>query len=391
MVPPMRACLPGLLLLALLAPNVTFAGDDDDAVAGGDEDKKKKGGGDDDPLGGDDDDEPKPKKDDPGADGPIDIDGDDTLDDSKDEGKSTEDLLGEEVAPDKIGGPGQDNSEIYRKFSESARRETPDEEMLLWDKYLEKYPNSLFKERIDKRVDELAELYGKNPTGPGRLDADKSEMDFSQALLLPNINPRTRLQAGFEWGLPNYINLFADYEHQLARTFSFHGGLKHAYPGWRIEGGVRWALLKSARTHTIITVIGDLGVALNPAFPFIRPQLAIGQKIGRLDLQLMGGAEIETRKSAGVKAIGGFNATYTPSDTVGLFVETGVYMQSLNTSLGGQFFRFNNAAFGLKFWPSIGSMKPKQFELNIGASVPYAVNYWQFHYGSIMGQVNYAM
>jgi hypothetical protein len=379
----MRASQICLSLLVLLAPVSAFAADDDEAVVWG---------GDDDPLGGDDedDDKPKKKKDDPGADDEIKIEGDEELDDKKD-AKSIEDLLGEEVAPDKIGGPGQDNSEIYRKFAESARRETPDEEMLLWDKYLEKYPNSLFKERIEKRIDELAEMYGKGSEGPGRLDNDKREVDFAQALLLENINPRTRLQAGFEWGLPNYINMFADYEHQLRRDLSVHGGIGHAYTGWRIEAGVRYAIVKSSRTRTIFTAIGDIGLNTNPAFPVLRPQLAVGQKVGPVDLQLQAGVEIETRKYAGVRAIGGFNATYNASDAVGLFVESGVYMQSLSSEIGPMFFRFNNAAFGLKFWPGFGKMKPKQFEVNIGASVPYTANYWQFHYGSIMAQINYAM
>ena len=88
---------------------------------------------------------------------------------------------------------------------------------LLWEEYLETHNNSLFRDRIEVRVEALMEQMHAERIDRGSIgvDAGKREIRFAQALLLDSLNPRTRFQGGFEWGLPDYINIMVDYEHQI--------------------------------------------------------------------------------------------------------------------------------------------------------------------------------
>lgn len=368
----MRPWLP-LIALALSTPLAAYAQDDDD------------------PFGGED--EPK-------TDAPKRLDEDDEIDIDDDEGDidaiegddgDDVDLLGEdddEPAPE-----GSDTAAVYRAFQAEVAGLAPDEEHGEWQGYLEQYPDSNFAAAIEKRLEELEQkMYASRIRrgGDAPADADLREIKFSQGLQIESINPRDRIQAGFEWGLPNYINLFADYEHQLMRQLSIHGGLRHRYTGWRIETGARYALVKSTRTQTLVTLIGDVHFNTLPAYPVFRPMVGAGKKFGDvLDAQLQIGTELDTRNAAGVRIVGGANVTYRASENVAMFLETQVYMQSLASDTGATSYRFNTANFGLKFFPVPQGMKPGQMEMNLGASVPYSNQYWGYHYGSIMGQMNY--
>jgi hypothetical protein len=368
-----------LLSAFLLAPAAAYAQDDDGDLLGDDEEEK----------------EDKPTRIDEGD--TIETEDDESLDtlDGKD-AEDGEDLLGEDVAKDQIGGPGQDNASIYRAFQEKVKDEPPDEELIRWEAYLEKYPNSLFKDRIEKRMEELEQLmYAEriDEGGEERLDADQKEVVFSQGLQLDNINPRDRLQFGFEWGIPNYINLIADYEYAIQRNLSVHGGARHRYTGWRLEMGAKYALVKSVRTQTLVTGLLDLHLNTNPAYPVFRPQVAVGKRFfNKLDAQLQVGTELDTRGQAAPRLIGGANIMYRAADTVGIFLETTAYQQGLSDTLGAQEWKgsyaFNGLNFGIKFFPTISGVDKGDFEANVGASVPYYTDYWMYHYGSIMGQGN---
>ncbi len=361
------------LLSALLLAPAAFAEDDDVQ------------------LGDDEEEEDAPKRIEEGD--TVEPEDDTELDalDGKDEGD--DDLLDGESA-DKIGGPGQDNATIYRTFQEKVEDEAPDEELLRWDQYLARYPNSLFKDRIEKRQEELEQLMYADRIDVGggeRLDADKKEITFSQGLQLENMNPRSRIMAGFEWGIPDYINLMIDYEHAFQRNLSVHFGVRNRYTGWRLETGARYALIKSVRTQTIVTGMLDLHLNTNPAYPVIRPMVAAGKRFGnKLDAQLQFGSELDTRGQAGVRFVGGANLTFRANDTVGIFAESTAYLQSLNDKVGAQDWKatyaFNGFNFGIKFYPQVGKLDKGDVEGNVGASIPYYTDNWMFHYGSIMGQ-----
>lgn len=348
-------------------------------------------------------DQPKPADDD----GPID---DSEPDDDEflvrpdaDDGQELkfDDELESEIEEVKTRGPGEDTAKIYREALDEYARLGPDEEALAWERYMRKYPNSTFKSRIETRLDELnQELYdGKLDASYERTaDAGKAEILFSQPLLLENIDPRSKLRAGFEWGIPNYINFFADYEQQLFREMSVHAGLRRRFTGWTIEAGTHYAIVKSARTNFLLTAIGDVRLNVGPAFPAIRPQLAMGKrfKFGgdfAIDLNVQGGSDIAFIKNEGgdmvfsPRAVGGANIMIIPTPTVRVYLESSTYMKGFGADQVGTF-AFNQFSVGIRF---VGrkSKTQERYDVGLGASVPYQQRYWGYHNGSVAADMNY--
>ena len=62
------------------------------------------------------------------------------------------------------------------------------------------------------------------------------------------------------------------------RELSVHGTLRKRYTGWSIEGGARYALLKSAEMKALVTAIGDVHINADPNFIDFRPQIAAGKR-----------------------------------------------------------------------------------------------------------------
>ena len=52
---------------------------------------------------------------------------------------------------------GGDNASIYQEFERNVKGLDPEEELIEWRKYLNQYPNSVFKQRINERMDLLEE------------------------------------------------------------------------------------------------------------------------------------------------------------------------------------------------------------------------------------------
>jgi hypothetical protein len=320
--------------------------------------------------------------------------------DSDKELEFEDDLLEDDGEDVGTRGPGEDTARIYREELEDNSRLGPDEEALAWERYMRKYPNSIFQARVETRLDELnQELY------EGRLDASyqrtgdagNAEILFSQPLQLENIDPRSKIRAGFEWGIPNYINLMADIEYQLLRELSAHVGLRRRFTGWNLEAGARYALVKSARTNLLVTAIGDFRMNLDPAFPAFRPQLGIGKRfefgnVG-MDVNLQGGSDLAfIRDNAGdlsfsPRAVGGVNIMVIPTETVRAYVETSTYMKGFGQDRIEPF-AFNQLSIGIKF---IGrkSKTEERYDAGLGATVPYKQNYWGYHNGSVAGDLNF--
>ena len=159
--------------------------------------------------------------------------------------------------------PGQDNAAIYRQQLAAVEGMAPDEEGMAWEEYLQTYTASVFRTQIEERMAEISEsMFGgsRGPTGP--VDEAQKDMNFAHGLLLEPIDPRTRFRAGFEWGYIDWVNLILDYEVALRRDLGVHGGLQHRLSGWNLEGGVRYALIKSTRTNMMLTAIGDVHLTL---------------------------------------------------------------------------------------------------------------------------------
>ncbi len=312
------------------------------------------------------------------------------------EGEASEpiDLLGDEPLIPTAG----DSEQTYRDTNKRLERLGADEQLAGWEEYLATYPTTVYRPRIESKMDGLmTELYSgrirSDDPNAGQVDALRAEIPFSQPMQLENINPRTRFQAGFEWGLPAYLNLIIDFEGAVNRNLSFHGGVRRRYQGWNVEGGVRWALIKSSRTKTIVSILGDFRFNTNPAHPGIRPQLAAGKIFGdKLHLQIQGGPDIAASNPVGLRIVGGGAAYYAASDTVGVFAETNLHFKMLpaDGAFDGGLLAFNVVSFGMKFYPRSKDQPDAQdVEVNFGATVPYWQDVWQFHFGSVMGQANY--
>ena len=138
----------------------------------------------------------------------------------------------------------------------------------------------------------------------------------------------------------------------------------------------------------IVTAIGDLHLNLDPIAPGFRPMIAAGKRFEfsgdkRLDLQAQLGPDLMFYPGIfSPRFLFGLNATMVPSDKVKVFVEA----SSVSKDMGwdeGETFRFNQIAFGMRF-----QGKGKS-DVGTGASVPYSANYWRYHYGSIMADMNY--
>jgi hypothetical protein len=381
------ACSISLFLAFGLVAQPAFAVDDDDFLLDDDESEEEE------------DSIPAPRLDEFDA---MDEDPDDAgLDELEDDsmegmfGKETETLnidIGfddeEEDTPLDELPPGTDNAATYQAQLDQVNIMAPDEEGMAWEQYLQTYPSSVFRAQIEDRIGELSESMFAADRQSGPVDAGKKELDFSSAMLMESLDPRSKIRAGFEWGLPNWINLIVDYERQLQRNLSVHGGLQHRFAGWNLEGGARYALIKSTRTNMIVTAIGDVHLNLDPIAPGFRPMLGVGKRFeltgdAYVDVQAQGGSDLMIFPGGfSPRWLAGTNVTISPSEKVKVFMETTTVMKDVGWEEGGTF-RFNQIAFGIRFQAGEKTI------VGTGAVVPYSANYWRYHYGSVMADVNH--
>lgn len=405
--------MPGLWLSALFAFTIAHAQSDDDfdldddfEIESSDESTDDETEDSDDSNDTDDDSEDE------------DVDGIDTAPTKKEEQvdfELEEDLeIGEdaeeEAPPETVGG---DSDAEFREAQRRLSRLPADEEIAGWDAYLAQYPNSVYRTRIEERQNELLDsLYNTQLADTTeRVEAMDTEIFLTQPLSLDGINPRTRFRGGFEWGIPDYASISAEYEHQLKRNLSVRGGLVRRFSGVNIEVGGKWAFLKSARTQTVVSLNTDLHYNLDPTFPGLRNQIGFGKRIGVVDVQLQAGVDFTLRSdvnavdaldsvaefiapnttSLQTTFLGGTSVFYRASDRVGVFVETSLNAKPIGADRGfdGGSFSFHTVSFGLKFFPQ-NKNKPdaQDIEVNVGSNVPFAQNWWQFHQGSLAAQVN---
>ena len=291
-------------------------------------------------------------------------------------------------------GPGEDTAEVYREALDDYSRLSADEEALAWERYLRKYPNSIFKSQVQSRLDDLSsELYEDAMFGEGGgrvMDAAKRELHFAQPMLLESIDPRSKLRAGFEWGYLDWVNLMVDYEHAFTREFSGHVGVRQRFTGYTLEAGPKYSLIKSTRLGLLVTALGDFRANFNPGFAAFRPQLGVGKRFRlgdmHLDTNLQGGYDLVFFNGLSPRLVGGANVSLAASDNLRIYIESSTYMKGMgNEDIGS--FRFNQLTFGMKFLEKKSKSKDK-YEAGFGASAPYSVNYWRYHYGAVAGDIN---
>mgnify|MGYP002634815434 CR=1 FL=1 len=313
-------------------------------------------------------------------------------DDEADDGSIEFDDDGDPGAPLSLG---TDTSVLFSARFEAIKSMDPEDRSAAWDTYLVEYPDTAYRSRIvDLQQQALDELYDEEIDDGRAAQVSKRGILLTESVLLDNMNPATRVKFGFDWGLPDWINLIADVEYALNPNLSFHGGLRKRYTGWSVEPGARWAFVKSEKLQTVASFLGDARINVNPAFVALRPQLAVGTKIGdRVDLQGQGGVELASADGFWTQtAIGGGNLSVRASKGVALYAEGSFYAKYLGWA--GGTFRFHVVGFGMKFFPRQKGTEQTSdpMEMTFGASVPwsyYPVPNWEYHQGSVVGQATF--
>jgi len=301
-------------------------------------------------------------------------------------------------------GPGEDSAQIYRDTQKKLAEATADEELIAWEAYLKKYPKSLFRERVENRMEELsAELFGErvpgSDRGARREDAANRELNFTSPLQFGSAEPRNRIGGTAEIGIPNWFAPNLDAELQVLRDLSIHAGIDRGVTGTGFLLGGKYALIKSARTNTVLSGALDFDLTLSPTFPTLEPRIMAGQKLPVLEglyLQASLGVDAELRSPVGMRYVYGFNAELRPNDVVYAFVETTGELKFLGADAFDPF-KFMVLSFGMKFVPTKGGLSTvlaekdgffvshakKPVVLVLGANFPYASRYWGFYQGSV--------
>jgi hypothetical protein len=305
-----------------------------------------------------------------------------------------DDLLGGEEAAEGLE-EGVDTAQIFSAVLEETKTLPGEERSARWDVYLQTYPKTVYRERIATLQQQaMDDLYAERIDTSAALSGPKRQIMLTESALLENINPATRVKFGFDWGLPDWINLMADAEYALTPRVSVHAGARKRYTGWSLEPGARVAFLKSTALQSVGSLLLDTRVNVNPAFFALRPQVAFGSKIGeRVDVQAQGGVELASADGFWTQtAIGGGQVAVRASRGVSLFAEGSFYAKYLGWP--GGVFRFHLVGFGMKFFPGQKGAKDLQdpMEVTLGASVPwsyYPIPNWEYHQGSVTGQASF--
>jgi hypothetical protein len=302
-----------------------------------------------------------------------------------------EDLLGDESSEDAVLAPGTDNARLYRAEQDQLAGSELDEEVMAWEMYLNEYPNSIFRERIEERIDELEDQVYQGSIGSMRMEANAkdAELHFVSPLHMTNINPRTRLQVGLEFGFgtPLYARPTLDMEYAILRNVSIHGGFWGRYGGMGAEFGARYAFVKSAKLNFIATLIADMRLNINPVYFEARPQLALGKIIGPVQMMLTVGTAVETRRNASVSLIGGLHVSARLAPPVSVFFETDIYVRNLGRSAGA--FTFDVVSFGLRLHPNMKKRGHDAVEINTAGHIPVGRRYLQYYFGAVQVQGSY--
>lgn len=299
---------------------------------------------------------------------------------------------------------GEDTAKIYRDEQKRVSEASPDEELIAWENYLKKYPKTLFRERIDTRIEELSVLlFGErvpgSDRGARREDAANRELNFTSPLQFASADPRNRIGASVEVGIPNWAAPRVDAEFQLLRPFSVHVGLDQQVTGLGGVLGAKYAFIKSARTNTVVSAGLDLQLNGAPTYLGLAPRVNVGQKFDVMEglfLELSLGVDGELRKYPAVRYFYGFSAELRPNNVVHAFIETSGTLKYIGID-EFEAFRFQTASFGIKFVPTKGGFptilaekggifvkhQQKPIVIVLGANIPYSTRYWGFYQGAI--------
>ena len=291
--------------------------------------------------------------------------------------------------------PGEDTAKLYRDTQKKCKDMTPDEEQIVWEDYLRKYPKSLFRDRIDTRMDELSGLmFGErvpgSDRGGGSVDAAQRELNWNLPFSLSPIDPRSHISVGIQWGFPAWFGGKVDAEYAFMRQMSAHVLLGRDFAGAVVQPGAKYALIKSSRTGTLLSGGLDLKLNATPTFLAFHPVIGFGQRIrvlNGLDISAQIAADFELRDDSDIRLNWGLNGELRANEVVSVFWEWSWDAKYIgNPDMPhNDYFRFFTTTFGLKF----NAVKPKneqgsgKIDAGVGAVLPYATNYWGFYAGGV--------
>ncbi|NCG18114.1 MAG: hypothetical protein GWP91_03770, partial [Rhodobacterales bacterium] len=207
------------------------------------------------------------------GDEPEDLDFEDDEDDSGD-------LLEDGANGSQARAEGEDTDELYREQQNQLIESSPEDVLTAWEAYLQTYPNSLYQSLIAKHIGEAeSEMYGEGISQGSEQKVDMRGLRVPETAMGENLNPATRVKFGFDWGLPEYINLIGDFEYALAPQLSVHAAMRKRYTGWSAEAGARYAFVKSESAGLLITGIGDMRLNVEPGYLGFRPQVGVAKEL----------------------------------------------------------------------------------------------------------------
>ncbi len=279
----------------------------------------------------------------------------------------------------------------YRALLNRLLEAEPEERMAAWEAYLQEHPDTPFREQVRKHIAEAeAELYGEGIRRGDDGPVDKRAIPFPETLVVDNPNPSTRFRGGFEFGLPEWINVFADAEYAVGRQFSGHLGMRKRSTGWTLEMGPRLAVVKIPEPGVVLTVAGDLQVGVDPAILGLRPMfLAALRPVDRLFVEAMVGPSWELNQGVWSPRLrtGGYLG-FRAAEPVALYVEGAT--ESKFFGWPGGDLQFHTVGFGMRFYPVKQAERPDPADVVLGAAVPAYYNYpnYLFHQGAASVQAS---
>ncbi len=310
-------------------------------------------------------------------------DGDDEFDDLEEEEDEVEE--------------GVDDRATYEGYKKDLTGESPSEEIDAWYRYLEAYPQSMFRLEIERRIEALEEAAfeelmkerADEDSGDGPVDAKRQEMEVAEpAFVGIGANPRRRFEFGVLWGFPDYINYELTFEWAFMRKFSLYGGVHHQGRsfGGTLHAGAKYALVKDVRTGVVLT--GAFGLklgysSLDRLHFIIEPQVVFAWLPSDL-FQLQTSLAFDLRLDRlNHWVYWDAMVVITPTDKFGIYIESRQKHQIKPVEgVGTQYLAFFQAGAGVKVRPT------PLIELTVGANVPYFWRLWKdYRYVGVHGDV----
>lgn len=286
---------------------------------------------------------------------------------------------------------GEDDANVYRAMQTQLLEADPEERLAAWEDYLKTYPNTAFLEQISDEIAQAeAELYQDGIRGEVVETVYKRQLPFPEMALGENLNPATRIKLGFEFGLPDWINLIGDMEYALTPRFSGHVAMRKRLTGWALEAGPRVAILKLEDPGLIVSAVADVHLGVDPAMFGVRPGLAAGfHPIEMLWVQAQGSVEVEGISGTWAPRYrGGGQIHVRPADPVALYVEGNLESKYLGWISGD--FMFHTVVFGMRFYPMKSTEKRTDAtDVLLGGSVPAMYAFWDTHKGAATAQISH--